>query len=396
MNDVTVSVHNLSKCFKVYSSPWNRAIEWLRLGKTKKHEDYWALRDISFQVNRGECIGIIGPNGAGKSTLLKILTRSLHSSSGTFNIKGRVLSLLELGTGFNAELTGRQNVINSARILGFPEGHINNRMESIEKFAELGEFFDRSLKTYSTGMYLRLAFSLFTCLNPDVFIIDEALAVGDAGFMRKCYRRMEDLRSNSLTTILLVTHDTGAIVNFCTRAILLDEGKIVFEGAPQETVELYQKRLFGEDISNTSFEEYGDGGAIITDIWFEDPEGNNVHTIDSGDEVFFCYRVKFHIDIKEPIFGMRIKTMQGIIISATNTFFLGKPTGKYKIGETVEVKWKIRLPLVMGDYFFSCGCSNLEYDNFLTRRVDVVKLSVIGNPRIAGLLDTIINVNVNI
>ena len=180
-----IRVNNLSKKFNIYSNPWHRVAEWADMGQRNRHQEFWALRDISFEVNQGECLGIIGPNGAGKSTLLKVLTGALYPTSGTFEISGRVLSLLELGMGFNNELTGRQNLFNSANLLGLPKRYIDDRIEDIMAFAELGPFFDLPLKLYSTGMYVRLGFSLFAFLQPDILIIDEALSVGDVFFQQE-------------------------------------------------------------------------------------------------------------------------------------------------------------------------------------------------------------------
>ena len=225
MDNVAVRVLNLSKCYKLYSHPWHRAAEWASLGQVQRHTDFWALKDISFHLERGECLGIIGPNGAGKTTLLKILSRALYPTAGNFEVKGQTVSLLELGTGFNLQLTGTQNIFNSARLLGFNDEYVKSRLKAIVEFSELGDFIDRPIQIYSTGMFLRLAFSLFACLEPDVYIIDEALAVGDASFQKKCMDKINEMRQEGVT-ILFVSHDLWRVEALCNRAIYLNHGLI--------------------------------------------------------------------------------------------------------------------------------------------------------------------------
>ena len=217
----------------------------------RRHQEFWALRDISFEVDQGECLGVIGPNGAGKSTLLKILTHTLYPTSGQYDIQGRVLSLLELGTGFHPELTGRQNLYNSVHLLGFPDGYLQERIGDIEAFAQLGDFFDRPVKIYSSGMYVRLAFSLFAFMRPEVLIIDETLSVGDVFFQQKSFAKMREIIAAG-TTCLFVSHDTAAVQNLCRRAIVLDRGEMAFSGDAVEAISRYYAtmgRRRGPDIS---------------------------------------------------------------------------------------------------------------------------------------------------
>jgi ABC-type polysaccharide/polyol phosphate transport system ATPase subunit len=250
MDDFAVSVQNLSKRFKLYQHPKFRALEWFSMGRLARHIDYWALKDISFQVRRGECLGIIGPNGAGKSTLLKILSRSMFPTTGSFDIRGKVISLLELGTGFNPDLTGIQNIYNSARLLGFSEEEITSRLKAILDFSELGDFVNRTLNIYSSGMYVRLAFSLFASLEPDVYVIDEALAVGDTSFQKKCVDRIHAMLQSGVT-VLFVSHDLWRIEALCNRAIYLDRGVIRSCGAPNVVVKRYL-----DDIEERSAREH--------------------------------------------------------------------------------------------------------------------------------------------
>jgi lipopolysaccharide transport system ATP-binding protein len=238
VSDVVISVRDLSKRFRLYQNPWGRVAEWLTGGHVVRHESFWALQGINLEVRRGECIGIIGVNGAGKTTLLKILARALYPTTGYFEVRGRLVSLLELGTGFHPELTGRQNIFESARLLGFPDAYVRGRLPEILDFAEIGEFIDQPVKQYSSGMFVRLAFSLFAHLEPDVYIVDEALSVGDIFFQQKCFERFRQLRHRGCT-ILLVSHDMEAITHLCDRAILLNGGKLASEGDAASVVHDY-------------------------------------------------------------------------------------------------------------------------------------------------------------
>lgn len=230
-----IAVENLGKRFRLFERPSGRALAWLSGGRRGGARDVWALRAVSFAVTQGECLGLIGVNGSGKSTLLKILTGVLTETTGSCRVEGRLLALLELGTGFNPELTGRQNVVLSTQLLRFPEGYAEARMGEIEAFADIGPFFDRPMKVYSSGMSTRLAFATFLYLAPDILVVDEALAVGDIFFQRKCLAAMADTRKRG-TTVLLVSHDMAAIAQICTRVILLERGEIAFIGAAEEAI----------------------------------------------------------------------------------------------------------------------------------------------------------------
>ena len=234
MSDVVLQVENLGKCFKIYRNPWDRAREWISPGQ-QYHQPFWSLRNVSFEVRRGEFLGIMGENGAGKSTLLKIITGVLKPTEGSYRLDGKVLSLLELGTDFNFELSGRANAIYSAELLGFPPGFVQSRLPEIEAFSELGEFFDRPMKLYSSGMKARLAFSLFAFLDCDVLILDEVLAVGDIFFQQKCYARLEELIKRQVT-IIFVTHALDAVQQYCNEAILLHQGQKLFQGEPRAAI----------------------------------------------------------------------------------------------------------------------------------------------------------------
>jgi lipopolysaccharide transport system ATP-binding protein len=237
---IILRVNNLGKCFKIYSNPWQRALEWAIPGKRTYHQPFWALQNISFEVQRGEFLGIIGQNGAGKSTLLKILSGVLQPTTGTYHIQGRVLSMLELGRDFSPYLTGRENAIRNTELLGFPDGYVQERMEQIAQFSELGEFFDRPVGLYSTGMSARLAFSLYAFLDCEVLILDEVLAVGDLFFRQKCYARLEELMTDKIT-IIIVTHNMGTVRHYCDHVIVLNKGQKIYEGESQKAIYLFHQ-----------------------------------------------------------------------------------------------------------------------------------------------------------
>jgi ABC-type polysaccharide/polyol phosphate transport system ATPase subunit len=421
MTPAVVRTENLGKAFRVYPRPSDRLVEWISMGRARRHSDFWALKGVDFAVHKGECVGVIGPNGAGKSTLLRILAGTLAPSEGTFSVDGRVLSLLELGTGFNAELTGRQNVLNTAQLLGLPNDYAQSRLGDIENFADLGPFFDRPIKTYSSGMTVRLAFSIFVFFEPDVLIIDEALAVGDAAFQRKCFRRMEELVSDSNRAVILVSHDLQSIIKLCQRAYWIDRGVIRQSGDPMIVAQEYLRETFSQTPVPRYSEEpgspapgpalrrtsepafisipttgclprssaaivYPTAGAELLSLWLEDQTNNLAATIPVDRPFAICYGVRFITETKRPVFGIRLASTRGDCLIATNTQMMQIATGDFAAGNAVIVCWPILPGLAVGDYFVSCGCS-LEDDlhRFLMREVDGYQFSVVGPRNQAGL-----------
>ncbi len=247
-SDIVLSVRNISKCFEMYEKPVHRLYQTLCAGYKKFYKEFWALRNIDFEVHRGECVGIIGKNGAGKSTLLQIITGTLTPTAGEVTVSGRVAALLELGSGFNPEFTGRENVYLNASILGLSHDETSARFQSILDFADIGDFIDQPVKTYSSGMMVRLAFAVQILTDPDVLIVDEALAVGDAAFQRKCFARMDALKAKGVT-IILVTHDTETVKQRCDRVIFLKDRHIAFDGPAEEGVVEYMRYLFPAEFS---------------------------------------------------------------------------------------------------------------------------------------------------
>lgn len=240
--DWAVRCEGIGKRFKLYNNPWHRIAEWSTLNNLSLHRDFWAVRGVNFELRKGECLGVVGRNGSGKSTLLKMVTGVSIPTEGTATLSGRVLSLIELGAGLNKDLTGRQNVHNMARLLNFPPGFAKSKMEDIEAFADVGAFFDRPVRSYSSGMTVRVTFSIFAAFEPEVLIVDEALSVGDIFFVQKCTRRIRELLDNG-TTLLLASHDSGAITNLCDRAILLEQGTVAFQGEPVDAIARYHAAL---------------------------------------------------------------------------------------------------------------------------------------------------------
>jgi lipopolysaccharide transport system ATP-binding protein len=428
MTPAIVRVSRLGKSFRVYPRPSHRLIEWASAGRARRHSEFWALRNIDFEVRAGECVGVIGPNGSGKSTLLRILAGTLAPTEGEFSVRGRVLSLLELGTGFNAELTGRENILNTAQLLGLPDEYAGSRMKDIENFADLGEFIDRPVKIYSTGMTVRLAFSIFAFFEPDVLIIDEALAVGDAAFQRKCFRRMEELTGDSNRAVILVSHDLQSIIKLCRRAYWLDHGAIRLSGDPTSVVQEYLRETFANDraslpapvlpasrpvsdfrtreLTDWSASEpaeaaipttgllsrspaaivYPAAGVELAGVWLEDDQNAVAATVAVDQPFSICYALRFGFLTEMPVFGLRVNTTRGDCLIATNTQMTGVGTAVFSAGEAVVVRWPILPGLAVGDYFISCGCS-LDDDvyRFLMREVDGYQFSVTGSQRQSGL-----------
>lgn len=390
-----IRVNNLSKKFKIYKNPWHRAVEWLSLGRKKVHQDFWALQNISFEVDRGECLGIIGANGAGKSTLLKIMTRALYPTSGKFEIQGQVLSLLELGTGFNMELTGRQNLYNSVNLLGLPAGYLESKLPEIESFAELGEFFDHPIKMYSTGMQVRLGFSLFVFLKPQVLIIDEALSVGDVLFQRKSFNKIREIIKSG-TTCLFASHDTAAVQNICQRALYLKGGEVAFYGDAVEAVNRYQVETWAHGVNENRFEvhrpvsktapafvssfpntligpetpRHGSGGVEIVAARVTDQEGKDNFQVEILDRLFFDLRVKAKEALYAPSVGFYLYDRLGNLIFQCGARQQEMRLPDLAAGGQIAVRMSVGLCVQPGEYIFNLSCTGFSCvrppgDNYL-------------------------------
>jgi lipopolysaccharide transport system ATP-binding protein len=324
-----ITVSHLGKAYKQYPSRWARLAEWISPFHRPRHHLHWVLQDIDFIVNSGEALGIIGINGAGKSTLLKMITGTTQPTTGGVEITGRVAALLELGMGFHPDFTGRQNAFMAGQLLGYGVEEIAKLMPEIEAFAEIGEYIDQPVRVYSSGMQMRLAFSVATAHRPDVLIVDEALSVGDAYFQHKSFDRIREFRQQG-TTLLIVSHDKGAIQSICDRAILLNAGKLAMEGKPEAVMDYYNA-LLADRQNQTVKQEVADDGkiqtisgtgeAIVADIALLDEHGQRLEVVDVGQLVTLQVLVKINCEIERLVLGYSIKDRYGQVVYGTNTDF---------------------------------------------------------------------------
>ncbi len=354
-----LAVHDVWKTFRFYRRPIHRFTSWLSRGRVGAPTRLDVLRGITFAVPAGTSTGIVGVNGAGKSTLLKIITGTMEASRGTVHVDGRVASLLELGTGFHPLFTGRQNIVYNARFLGLTDDEIRERIPEIEAFSELGDFLDRPVRTYSSGMYVRLAFSVAASVSPDVLVVDEVLSVGDAYFQQKCVQRIREFRDRGVT-ILFVSHDPTAVRTLCDRALLLHEGTILDEGKPAMVLEHYNAVIARKkaDSDYLALEEgratrgrrSGTFAALVTDVELLDARGLPVRAVVAGDEATIRVRVFFFEAVHAPTVGVLIRDRLGNEVWGTNTELWQVPSGDVRAGETLEVRVRARLRLGAGQY----------------------------------------------
>jgi len=354
-------VEGVSKQYRIYDRPVDRLKESLTRGRWKTHREFWALHDISFEVESGTTTGIIGPNGSGKSTLLQIITGTLEPTHGTVAHEGRIAALLELGAGFNPEFTGVENVFMNASLMGLTKAETERLLPEIESFAEIGEFIHQPLKMYSSGMYVRLAFAAAIAVSPQILIVDEALSVGDAVFQHRCTRRIKEMQEAG-TTILFVSHDPGAIRALCSRAILLNGGRMEADGPPADVLDRYQKLIMAQEaayaeaqlarvqentrpqVSVSDDDEvalqftfrHGDGSAEILRVDLLDASQRAIAMVESGQLVHLRVRVIFHEDLEDPVYGFVIRNRYGINLYGTNTKVQGIKPGLIPRGERVE------------------------------------------------------------
>lgn len=422
MGELAIKVNHVDKLYKLYDKPSDRLKESLGLSKAKKYKEHYALRDMSFDVKKGECVGIIGTNGAGKSTILKIITGVLNPTAGNVEIDGRISALLELGAGFNSEYTGLENVYLNGTMIGFSREEIDAKLDDILNFADIGDFINQPVKTYSSGMFVRLAFAVAINIEPEILIVDEALSVGDVFFQSKCYHKFEEFK-NQGKTILFVSHDLTSINKYCDRAILLNKGSKMAEGTPKEIIDLYKKVLVGQDDEsfqgdrntnqnvlnedeiwkdhlniNPDTNEYGNGKADIIDFAICDETGNITNIIEKGKQFSVKMRVRFNQSINLPIYAFAIKNNQGVTITGTNSMYEKADTGRPEIGDVVEVSYTMRMDLQGGEYLLSLGCTGYEKGELTVyhRLYDICNITVISDKVTDGYYDlypelTIIN-----
>jgi len=359
-----VFVHNVSKLYKLYPRPSDRLREALPFRRRKMHTDFWALRDISFQVEKGETLGLVGPNGCGKSTLLQIVSGILQPTLGRVVTRGRVAALLELGAGFNPEFTGRENVFLNGEILGLSRAEIERAMPSIEAFAEIGEFIARPVKEYSSGMYVRLAFATAIHVDPEILIVDEALAVGDAVFANRCVRKFDELRERKIT-VLFVSHDLGLVKQLSDRAILLLNGHIEAQGAPSDVINRYIGLVLEKQQARQERQQrfeashrHGDGASEILGVDLLNSAGAPVTSVASGETVTVRIRTRFHQERCDPMVGILIRTRIGMDVYGTNTRIEKAHLGSYQAGDELEVDFRFACWLTPQPYTLTVATQN--------------------------------------
>ena len=360
-----VLVQNVSKLYRLYPRPVDRLRELIP-GSQPRHTDFWALRDISFHVEAGETLGVVGPNGCGKSTLLQIVCGILQPTSGRIVTRGRIAALLELGAGFNPEFTGRENVYLNGEILGLSRTEIDKAMPAIEAFAEIGEFIERPVKEYSSGMYVRLAFATAIHVDPEILIVDEALAVGDAVFANRCVRKFQELRERKIT-VLFVSHDLGLVKQLSDRAILLLHGKIEAEGAPRDVINRYiglvleqqAPQIQKDDRVSASF-RHGDGSSEVLAIEILNARGEPASGVASGECITVRVRSRFHTAKSDPMVGILIRTRIGLEVYGTNTRIEQLSLGDFQPGDELEVDFQMECWLTPQTYTLTVATQNAD------------------------------------
>jgi lipopolysaccharide transport system ATP-binding protein len=386
MTRSAIRIDHLSKVFHVWAHPADMVKE--ALTGRRRHQDFEALKDISFEVTRGEIVGIMGRNGAGKSTLLRIIGGTLDATEGTIEVNGRISAILELGTGFHGDYSGRDNIKLGGMCLGLSEAEIAAKQEEIVAFAELGEFIDRQFKTYSSGMQARLTFAVATCVEPDILIVDEALSVGDAKFQRKCFAKFEEFRLRG-ATILFVIHQTHLVEQICDRAIYLELGRTKMIGPSKAVVDAYMCDLFGPpdnvyaaaptDTDGERSLRYGTGGAEIYEIDLLDETGATIRTIPAGARCEIVCKVRCCQDVIDDLnIGVSIKTTEGIQLFAINPPLSRQRTPVLARGDELEVRVDLKMNLGVRDYFVTVGAWGSSQEHHYDRRVDAIHFRVVG------------------
>lgn len=423
-SDIAIKVENLSKVYKLYNTPTDRMKEALHFRGKKYHKDFFALNDISFEIKKGETVGIIGKNGSGKSTLLKIITGVLSPSAGKVTVNGRISALLELGAGFNMEYTGIENIYFQGNLIGYSDEEMETKLQAILEFADIGDFIHQPVKMYSSGMFARLAFAVAINVEPDILIVDEALSVGDMAFQSKCFNKFKEFREKGIT-ILFVTHSVDMIIKYCQSAILINEGVKIKDGESKETVELFRKLMVNlarvnqeAAIAEHKTEEntepqtqynlkeqlpinpkaniYGSMDAEIIDFAIINQNGVVTHQLYHDEEYVIQISVKFNYDVIDPIFAFTIRSVDGLELTGTNTINLNETFGMVKAGEIITVKLSQIMILNAGQYFLALGCSKYENGNLVVfhRMYDIVQLEIVSANSGVGIAFTVSEVDI--
>ena len=409
---IAIEVKDVDKVYKLYEKPSDRIKEALGLGSKVRHTDHKALSDVSMTIYQGETVGIIGTNGSGKSTILKIITGVLNPTAGEVKVNGRISALLELGAGFNMEYNGIENIYLNGTMIGFTEKEIDEKLQSILDFADIGEYVYQPVKTYSSGMFVRLAFAVAINIDPEILIVDEALSVGDVFFQAKCYHKFEEFKAMG-KTILFVSHDLSSIAKYCDRVVLLNQGTKLGEGAPKEMIDTYKQVLVGqyqlpesssegnlledEDIRklasgqniNPDLLEYGSKKAEIVEYYFTDDKGIRTSAVVKGSRFTIHMKVEIKEDIQAPIFAFSFKNIKGTEITGTNTMFEKSFLEPVSAGDVKEITFEQEMNLQGRDYLLSLGVTGYEGDTFTVyhRLYDVINLTVISDKNTVGFYD---------
>lgn len=445
--DFAIQCRNIGKRYQIYDKPQDRLKQSLWRGRKQYFREFWALHDVSIEIKRGESVGIVGRNGAGKSTLLQIICGTLAPTNGEVAVNGRVSALLELGSGFNYEFTGKENINISCALMGMTREETSARMEDILDFANIGEFIDQPIKTYSSGMVVRLAFAASICVDPDIFVVDEALAVGDVAFQRKCFMRLQEIKDKG-ATVIFVSHAPGIVVEFCDRAFLLDCGEQLLSGDPQIIVSKYQQLVYAapdrqealrEEIRNLNTSQvpesiceldgneeskcaeaqspvktdyydpdlnaestisYEHQGAQIENSRILTADGDQVNVLKRGVEYIYCYDVKFYQPATAVRFGMAIKTTSGFELGGSSTSTLKDAIKNIDAGSYVNVSFRFKALLSPGVYFINAGSTGIRDGNpcILHRIIDanVFRVEHENATPLAGIIDFCIKPTVKI
>ncbi|MDE7272133.1 MAG: ABC transporter ATP-binding protein [Lachnospiraceae bacterium] len=425
-----IVVDHVCKSYKLYDKPMDRLKEALKLTRKQKYHEAHALSDVSFAVRQGECVGIIGTNGSGKSTILKIITGVLNPTSGSVTVDGRISALLELGAGFNMEYSGIENIYLNGTMNGFSNEEIAARMQDILDFADIGDYVHQPVKTYSSGMFVRLAFSVAINIEPEILIVDEALSVGDVFFQAKCYHKFEEFKQMG-KTIIIVSHDLSSIAKYCDRVILLNQGVKLGEGSPKKMIDDYKRVLVGQyelpgqhelpvskseksllndaevqeavhrqaavqkrarqqaGAQGSETLEYGTREAVIEEIYLTDDRGTETNTLLKGLTFHIYMKVKFYQALPAPIFAFSIKNAKGTEITGTNTMFEKAFLEPVNAGVTKEICFTQKMSLQGGEYLISFGVTGYEGDNFKVyhRLYDALDVTVVSDKNTVGYYD---------
>ena len=413
---VAIQVKGLEKVYKLYDKPSDRLKEALGFGRKKRYKEHYALKGVDMMIYQGETVGIIGTNGSGKSTILKIITGVLNPTGGSVHVNGRISALLELGAGFNMEYNGIENIYLNGTMIGFSKKEIDAKMDDILNFADIGDYVYQPVKTYSSGMFVRLAFAVAINIEPEILIVDEALSVGDVFFQAKCYHKFEEFKEMG-KTIVFVSHDLSSISKYCDRVVLLNQGVKLGEGSPKEMIDAYKQVLVGQyvpaaddhsllsdkeitaaaaavagtvkDEVNPELLEYGTKDAMITGYKITDDMGRETSALLKGKECTITMQVHFEHDIEAPIFAFTIKNIKGVEITGTNTMVEKAFLSPVRAGSDMEITFTQKIDLQGGEYLLSFGVTGFEKEEFQVyhRLYDVINMTVISDKDTVGYYD---------